>query len=154
MMKESSDINDKRNLNSVYGALFFGVPSQGMATDELAAMVGNKPQRYDLSLLNQEVGYRLRQRQHEDFCKAFDFRDSKIIQFFETRMTSTVVEVGLIVARSVVDTTKQNRTHLQRSGRVLAQRSCSSTLHQQLSVARGKLQGISKYLLMRIIATW
>jgi hypothetical protein len=153
MMKESFDIKDKHNLNSVFGALFFGVPSQGMATDELAAMVGDRPQRYDLSMLNQEVGHRLRQRQHEDFCKAFDFRDSKIIQFFETKMTSTVVEVGPIVARFVIDS-EQNRTQSQRIGGVLAPRSCSSTLHQQHSVAHGNLQGISKYLLMRIIATW
>lgn len=48
-MKESSDSEDNCNLNSVYGALFFGVPSQGMDTEALAAMVGDKPQRYDFS---------------------------------------------------------------------------------------------------------
>lgn len=105
-MKESSDNNDNCNLNSVYGALFFGVPSQGMDTEALAAMVGDKPQRYDLSLLNQEVGHRLRSRQHEDFCRALNFGDSKIIQFFETRKTSTVVEVSWILASSVIDITK------------------------------------------------
>ncbi|KIM99075.1 hypothetical protein OIDMADRAFT_19974 [Oidiodendron maius Zn] len=91
-MKESSDTNDKYNLISVYGALFFGVPNGGMDTKALAAMVGDKPQRYDLSLLDQEVGYRRRNRQHEEFCRAFDFEDSKIIQFFEMRKTSTVIE--------------------------------------------------------------
>jgi len=94
-MKESSNSDDELNLNSIYGALFFGVPSQGMDTEALAAMVGDRPQRYDLSLLNQEVGHRLRSRQHEEFCKAFGFEDAKIIQFFETRKTSTVREVGL-----------------------------------------------------------
>jgi predicted MarR family transcription regulator len=102
-MKKSSDKDDNYNLISVYGALFFGVPSQGMDTEALAAMVGDKPQRYDLSLLNQEVGHRLRSRQHEDFCRALDFEDSKIIQFFETRKTSTVVEVGRILVSSVID---------------------------------------------------
>lgn len=92
-MKASSDNNDHRNLNSICGALFFGVPSQGMDTEALAAMVGDKPQRYDLSLLNHQVGHRLRNKQHDEFCKAFDFQDSKLVQFFETRMTSTVVEV-------------------------------------------------------------
>jgi len=100
-MKESSDSEDNCNLNSVYGALFFGVPSQGMDTEALAAMVGDKPQRYDLSLLNQDVGHRLRSRQHEDFCGAVDFKDSKIIQFFETRKTSTVIEVGRMLVLSV-----------------------------------------------------
>jgi hypothetical protein len=102
-MKESSDRDDSDNLISVYGALFFGVPSQGMDTEALAAMVGDKPQRYDLSLLNQEVGHRLRHRQHEDFCRALDFEDSKIIQFFETKKTSTVVEVGWISVPSIID---------------------------------------------------
>src|SRR6187402_866210 len=98
-MKESSDNNDNRNLTSVYGALFFGVPSQGMETKALAAMVGDKPQRYDLSLLNNQVGHRLRNRQHDEFCKALDFEDSKIIQFFELKETSTVIEVGLALVR-------------------------------------------------------
>jgi hypothetical protein len=152
-MKESSDPNDKYNLISVYGALFFGVPNGGMDTKALAAMVRDKPQRYDLSLLDQEVGYRRRKRQHEEFCRALDFEDSKIIQFFEKRKTSTVIEVGRISVSSVIDITNQNRTQLQRSGYVLVRRSCSSLLHQQLSVANGRLQMIT-CLLTRTIAIW
>jgi hypothetical protein len=94
-MKNSSDVDDKANFDSIYGALFFGVPSQGMDTAALAAMVGDSPQRYELSLLDQEVGHRLRSRQHDEFCGAFDFKDSKIIQFFETKKTATVKEVSL-----------------------------------------------------------
>lgn len=105
-MKASSDSNDIHNLTSIYGLLFFGVPSQGMDTEALAAMVGDKPQRYDLSLLNNQVGHRLRSKQHNEFCEAFDFQDSKIIQFFETRTTSTVVEVGLILAWFVIHITE------------------------------------------------
>lgn len=94
-MKESSDSNDQRNLNAIYGLLLFGVPSQGMEAGALAAMIGDKPQRYDLSLLDEQVGHRLRSRQHEEFCRAFDFEDSKIIQFFETKKTRTVAQVSL-----------------------------------------------------------
>src|SRR5436305_12657290 len=94
-MKNSSDADDKVTFDSIYGALFFGVPSQGMDTTALAAMVGDSPQRYDLSLLDQEVGHRLRSRQHDEFCEAFDFKDSKVIQFFETKITATVKEVSL-----------------------------------------------------------
>jgi hypothetical protein len=54
-MKNSSDPDDKLILESIYGALFFGVHSQGMETGALAAMVGERPQHYDLALLNQEV---------------------------------------------------------------------------------------------------
>ncbi len=69
-----------------------------MDTEALAAMIGDRPQRYDLSLLNQDVGYRLRDRQHEEFCRAFDFKDSKIFQFFETKKTATVKEVSSTLA--------------------------------------------------------
>jgi hypothetical protein len=98
-MKESSDSDDNCNLNSVYGALFFGVPSHGMDTEALAAMVKSEPQRYNLSLLNQEVGHQLQSPQYEDFYKPFDFEDLKIIQFVEMRKTPTVVEVGQILCR-------------------------------------------------------
>jgi hypothetical protein len=94
-MKNSSDADDKVNFDLIYGALFFGVPSQGMDTAALAAMVGDRPQRYDLSQLDQEVGHRLRSRQHDEFCEAFDFKDSKVVQFFETKKTATVKEVSL-----------------------------------------------------------
>lgn len=150
-MKESPDNNDEWNLISVYGALFFGVPSLGMDTEALAAMVGDKPHRYDLSLLDQKVGHRLRLRQHEEFCNAFDFVDSKIIQFFETKMTSTVVEVGRILVSSIIDITHQNRTQSQRSGHVPVRKRCSSILRRQLSVADGRLQMITKCVLTRII---
>ena len=92
------------NMNSVYGALFFGVPSQGMDTEALAAMVEGKPQQHDLALLDQEVGIRLRSRQHEDFCRALDFTDSKIIQFYETRKTSTIIQVCQNLVSSVTET--------------------------------------------------
>ena len=93
-MKESKDNDDRINFQSTYGALFFGVPSQGMDIEALAAMVGNLPSRYTLNLLDQQLGYRLRTRQHDDFCKAFDFSDSRIIQFFELRKSQTVCEVS------------------------------------------------------------
>ena len=75
-MKTSKYVDDRLNLQSTYGALFFGVPSQGMDVGAMAAMVGELPVRYTLNLLDQQLGYRLRSRQHEEFCKAFDFRDS------------------------------------------------------------------------------
>jgi len=74
--------------------LFFGVPTQGMNTSALAAMVENQPQLYTLELLEQTVGFRLRERQHQEFCQAFDFKDSKIIQFYELKKSPTVQQVS------------------------------------------------------------
>ena len=87
-MGKSTDSTHKLNLNSIYGALFFGVPNKGMDVEDLEAMIGDKASRYDLSLLDKEVGHRNRDRQHQEFCNAFSFKDSVIIQFFETMKTA------------------------------------------------------------------
>ena len=94
-MKDEGLSDDQLNLRSTYGALFFGVPSQGMDVTALAAMVGDSPTRGILTLLDREVGFRWRSRQHEDFCKAFDYKDSEIVQFFELRKSPTLCQVKL-----------------------------------------------------------
>jgi hypothetical protein len=93
-MKSSDNPEDQLNLQSTYGALFFGVPSQGMNVEAMAAMINDLPARYNLNLLDQRLGFRLRNRQHEDFCKAFAYKDSRIIQFFETKKSPTVIQVS------------------------------------------------------------
>ena len=92
-MKCSSYLEDRLSLQSTYGALFFGVPSQGMNVEALASMVQNFPARYDLSLLDEQLGFRAQSRQHKEFCEAFAYRDSKIIYFFELRKSPTVLKV-------------------------------------------------------------
>lgn len=93
-MKESEDPDDRLNFRSTYEALFFDVPSQDMDVGALAAMIGKLPQRYTLTLLDHRLGYRLKARQHEEFCKAFDYVDSKITQFFELKKSPTVCQVS------------------------------------------------------------
>lgn len=65
-----------------------------MNVDAMAGMVQGTPAQYNLTLLNQQMGSRLRNRQHIDFCEAFDFADSKIVRFFELRKSPTVVFVS------------------------------------------------------------
>lgn len=93
-MKTSDDEGDRLNFWHTYGALFFGVPSQGMDVQALATMIENLPSRYTLNLLDQQLGHRLRNRQHQEFCKVFDFKDSRIVQFFELRKSPTVIQVS------------------------------------------------------------
>lgn len=93
-MKHSDDLDDRLNFRSTYGALFFGVPSQGMDVGALAAMVENLPQRYTLNLLDHQLGHRIKARQHDQFCKAFDYVDSKITQFYELTKSPTVCQVS------------------------------------------------------------
>jgi hypothetical protein len=84
------DESERMLLAVTYAVLFFGVPSQGMNTLALAAMVDKKPQRYTLELLDENVGQTLRERQHMDFCEAFNFRDSRFVRFYELVASPTV----------------------------------------------------------------
>ncbi|KAI0105430.1 hypothetical protein GGR51DRAFT_519311 [Nemania sp. FL0031] len=86
-LSRSKNRDDQLTLMSIYGALFFGVPSQGMDTQHLAAIVSNNPTQFTVSLLDREVGSRLRMSRHEEFCRAFPYTDSKIMQWFESRKT-------------------------------------------------------------------
>ena len=92
-LSNSSDENDKLIVHSTYGALFFGVPGQGMNVEATASMVQGRAAQFTLDLLDQQRSFRLRNRQHEEFCKVFPYNDSKIIQFFETKESPTVVQV-------------------------------------------------------------
>jgi hypothetical protein len=93
-MKKSSNRNDQLTLNAIYGALFFGVPGRGMDVEALATMVQNLPSRYTMNLLDKNLGRLLQARQLNEFHNAFNFKDSKIIQFYEKNESPTVQQVG------------------------------------------------------------
>ncbi|KAI9891857.1 MAG: hypothetical protein M1814_002242, partial [Vezdaea aestivalis] len=89
-LSRRSDPKAKDTVKCTYGALFFGVPSQGMNVEALATMVGQKPQRATIALLDGRIHHRLRAKQHQEFCDAFNFKHSRIIKFFETSLSETV----------------------------------------------------------------
>ena len=91
-MSDSGRQGDRLNFLSTYGALFFGVPNQGMNVEALASMVPDLPAEYTLNILGQQLGYGLREKLHTEFCKKFDFRDSKIVQFYELEKSSTMIQ--------------------------------------------------------------
>ena len=95
-LRDSQDSDDQLNILSTYGALFFGVPGFGMDVKAMAAMVQDLPAQNTLALLDQRFGFRLRNRQHERFCNAFDYPTSKIVQFFETKMSPTVQQASFL----------------------------------------------------------
>ena len=99
-MRDSNAPCDRLNFLSTYGALFFGVPSQGMNVEALASMVSQTPARYTLSLLDQQLGYGLREKLHTEFCKTFNYTDSKIVQFYELDKSPTVVQVRVCALES------------------------------------------------------
>ena len=64
-----------------------------MDVKPITSMISNLPSRYTMNLLDEQVGSPLRNRQHEEFCKAFASEDCGIVQFFEPQLSSTVVQV-------------------------------------------------------------
>ncbi len=98
-MHEGDDI-DKANLKATYGALFFGVPNQGMDISSLAPMVGDQPNRSFLESLDK--GSEILEEQRVKFPAAFNFRDSEIISFFETKESPTAKLVSWLSLHSLV----------------------------------------------------
>jgi protein SERAC1 len=80
-------------LNSIYGALFFGVPNQGMDIKSLIPIVDNQVNQGLLHSISNES--QLLRKQTRDFPKAFDFPESKIVCFYETVTSPTAIKVGL-----------------------------------------------------------
>ncbi|KAI9890869.1 MAG: hypothetical protein M1814_003508 [Vezdaea aestivalis] len=91
-MAKSDNEDDRLNFQQTYGGLFFGVPNHGMETASIAAMVGDLPARYILAQLDRRSGFWLRKRQHDEFCTALHYKDSKIVSFFETKKSPTVCQ--------------------------------------------------------------
>lgn len=86
------DKNHHALLDSIYGALFFGVPSQGMEITSLIPLVKDQPNQGLLHSLGKES--QILRSQCRDFTKAFGRQDSEIICFFETDMSPTAAKVS------------------------------------------------------------
>ena len=87
------DKNGQALLDSIYGALFFGVPSQGMEIASLIPMVQGQPNEALLRSLDKES--QLLRNQCREFSKAFDSQTSQIVCFYETEESPTAVKVNL-----------------------------------------------------------
>jgi hypothetical protein len=89
---QHGDESDKANLKSIYGMLFFGVPSQGMSIESLVPMVENQPNRFFLESLSKVTDGLRAQRQN--FRQVFPFKDSRVISFYETKQSPTAQKVS------------------------------------------------------------
>jgi hypothetical protein len=94
IIQMKGDKNHQALLGSVYGALFFGVPNQGMEITSLVPMVKDRPNEALLHSLGKES--QILRNQSREFPKAFDSRDSEIFCFYETEMSPTAVLVSSI----------------------------------------------------------
>lgn len=85
-MKNSTYANENENFQSTYAVLFFGVPNQGMDIGSLIQMAGE--QNLPL-LMNLGKESELLRVLHRDFLLSFDYRSSKIISYYETKVSPT-----------------------------------------------------------------
>ena len=81
-------------LNFIYGALFFGVPNQGMDITSLIPMVESQFNQTLLHSLNTTSDLLL--KQSRKFPEAFDFPESRIMCFYETVASRTAINVSLV----------------------------------------------------------
>ncbi|KAH0531346.1 hypothetical protein TsFJ059_000191 [Trichoderma semiorbis] len=88
---KSKDEEDQKLLRAVYGITFFGVPHDGMDIGSLIPMVGNGPNRFLLESIGLFSSQTL-STQHREFLETRGTRDSKIICFYETRMSPTAAK--------------------------------------------------------------
>lgn len=83
---------DQCNFKSTRGALFFGVPNRGMDNSSLISMMETQPNRDFLDSLN--INSPFLKQQAEIFPAVFNFRDSIIFSFHETRVSPKATMVS------------------------------------------------------------
>ena len=96
MIQMKSEATDHALLDTIYGAAFFGVPSQGMDISSLLPMVREQPNEDLLRSLGKES--QILRNQCRKFPKAFEYQgSSEIICFYETVESPTAVSVSRLV---------------------------------------------------------
>ncbi|KAL1623034.1 hypothetical protein SLS56_008445 [Neofusicoccum ribis] len=78
---------DKENLASIQGLVFFGVPNRGMEVASFVSMVGDNPNRFLLDVLRTTSG--VMQRQSNEFQSTFTTKSASIYSVFETMLSPT-----------------------------------------------------------------
>jgi hypothetical protein len=84
--------SDSDLLGLVFGALFFGVPNDGMDIESLIPIVNDQPNRFFIeSLYN--VNPQILTLQNRNFSRVLKQRNFEIFCFYETRQSPTAVKV-------------------------------------------------------------
>ena len=97
MAKSRPGSDDQLNLQLIRGALFFGVPRQGMDVEALASMVEGLSNQYTSTLLDKNIGWRWRDSQEDAFLRIYPDSSLRLVQFYETRKTPVKAWVSLFL---------------------------------------------------------
>lgn len=79
---------DKHVLRATHSCIFLGVPNRGLNNQQLVELV--KGQRNESLVEDLGIGSQRLRSLHTEFCQFFNFRDSRIISIYETKLTRTV----------------------------------------------------------------
>ena len=88
------DDSGKKQMDSIVGLLFFGVPNRGMNIESLQPIVSDGKNRYLLESVGQYSD--LLMQQDGKFGSTFRFKDSRVVSFFETKSSSTAIKVSYL----------------------------------------------------------
>jgi protein SERAC1 len=84
-------------LRGIYGAVFFGVPHNGMDISSLIPMVEDQPNRFLLESIG-HISSQLLSSQHHEFHTALGIKsDLEIFSFYETLQSPTAQQVSLLL---------------------------------------------------------
>lgn len=84
-------------LSSTKKLLFFGTPHNGLRTEELEAVVDIESDRQKINLLMQlKEGSEFLDNQKEDLIRIWDGFKGKLVSFYETVTTPSVIRVTIM----------------------------------------------------------
>lgn len=99
LFDEVKELPQKREIfDSVYGALFFGVPNHGMKIESLIPMVEGQPNRgllHSIDTLSQQLSEQSRQFKRCFVLSEAERHKSRIFCFYETKKSPTACKVRL-----------------------------------------------------------
>lgn len=87
----TGSIKDRHVFRSAFAFVFLGVPNRGLNIEQLTTMV--KGQRNELLVMDLGEGSPYLCALHNSFCEFFNFKPTRIISVFETKLSRSV-EVG------------------------------------------------------------
>ena len=81
-------------INSTYGLIFFGVPTRGLDDTSISTMVQGQGNEDMIRSVASSCANGYLVELNNNFGRHFNHKDSRIVSFYETRMTPTYTQVS------------------------------------------------------------
>ena len=84
---------ERSQIGRIFGAIFFGVPNNGMDIESLIPIVNDQPNRFLLESLN-TINSQVLRLQERSFARFLDQTALEMFCFYETRLSPTAAKVS------------------------------------------------------------